>query len=817
MKKKLNSGSSPKWFSPWLKRLLIMKMILVLIFMVGLSISHAKSIAQSTKLNLKLERGTVKDVINEIERQTEFSFMYDNDVFDTEQEISIRIKNEELEQVLNKLVKRQGLNYKLVNRYIVISGDDNMSAAVSQNNTISGNVTDSSGQPLPGVSIIIKGTTNGTVTDFDGNFNLNNVPGDATLVFSFVGMRSQEVLVEGKTTINITMEEDAIGIEEVIAVGYGTQKKANLTGAVASVSSEKLENRSITSSAQGLQGLIPNLNISFVSGDPGNTGAQFNIRGGTSINGGSPLILVDGVEQDIELINPDDIESVTVLKDAGSAAIYGARAAFGVILVTTKRTNKNTPTRIDYSGLLSWNTATKMPELIDNSYDYATAVNKAMENFDGSLAFNEESIAKIKAYYEDPANNPEWEEIDGRFYFYGHYKWKDELIKDFAPTQQHNFKVTGGGEKSSYYTSLGYLKQEGIYRKGTDVFERYNVRFNVNNEVKEWLDLNFKIAYNNKKTDKPHIYKSDASYINSIVFSRPTKPLMYPGDNEEYQGLYFENPATYQEKAGRDTYINHDLWLTAEAIFKITDKIKINTDFSYQNYAVNEQQNATKIKFINSLFETYYGQTGDDSVWLRNFRRNHYAFNIYGQYENRFEGGHYVKAMVGYNQEWRHQQMFSAQRKELISDQIPAINLALGDQIVGGSEGEYSIRGAFYRLNYIYKDKYLVEFNGRYDGTSRFKKSDRFGFFPSVSAGWRVSEENFMKSALPAVSNLKLRASYGSLGNQRTNSYYEYIAEMGSGNTSRYLFNDLSALYIKPPKLIPKYWGPVPPMKTQRN
>ncbi len=782
-----------------------MKLTILLLCLSVLGTWAMDSYSQTTRLTVNFEQTSIKRILNEIEDQSEYRFFYSGDV-NVEKKASIALENKEVDEILNDIFEGSAVKYRIKGRQIALFVEENSNTirfAVQPIN-VSGKVTDGDGLPLPGVSVIIKGTTSGTTTNFDGIYRLKDVSSDKILVFSFVGMKSQEIQISGKNNIDIMMQEEAIGLEELIVVGYGTQKKVNLTGAISQISSDKLENRPITSSAQGLQGLIPNLNITFTSGEPGNTGTNFNIRGGTSINGGSPLILIDGVEQNIELINPNDIANVTVLKDAASAAIYGARAAFGVILVTTKQAEKDKPTRITYSGQWSWSKATIMPELIDNSYDYAVAVNKAMNSFDGSQAFSDQHIEKIKAYHEDPNNNPEWEEIDDKFYFYGHSDWKNELINDFAPTQQHNVKVSGGGKKTSYYTSVGYLNQEGIYKKGTDAFERYNVRFNVNNEVKDWLDINLRIAYNNKKTDKPHVYKSDANYINSIVFSRPTSPLVYPGEREEFQGLQFANPATYQEKAGRDSYINHDLWMTSEFVFKITNNFKINTDFSYQNYSVNQQRNATKIKFMNTGFETYYGETGNDYVYLSNFRRNHYAVNVYGQYENHFGENHYVKGMIGYNQEWRNEQSFSAQRKELISDKIPAINLALGDQTVNGSEAEYAIRGAFYRLNYIYKDRYMVEFNGRYDGTSRFKKSDRFGFFPSVSAGWRISEEEFMKALLPSIDNLKIRASYGSLGNQKTNSYYEYIAEMESGQTSRYLFNGLPSLYIKPPKLIPE-------------
>ncbi|TKG89868.1 SusC/RagA family TonB-linked outer membrane protein [Puteibacter caeruleilacunae] len=789
---------------PIRKLLMIMKLTSILILVLMMQVS-ASTFGQEQRINLTFKDYSLKEVFRLIEENSEFSILYKEQLLENKKLITGKYREAKVADILNELLKEQKLTYKINDKMIVILAE---TSKLNQDKTITltGTVVDESGEPLPGVSVFVKGTTIGITTDFDGKYSLK-VPSSAkTIMFTFVGMKAEEIDFNGQSKIDVTLKPDAIGLEEVVAVGYGVQKKANLTGSVASVSSERLEDRPITTTAQGLQGVIPNLNITFTSGEPGNQGAQYNIRGGTSINGGSPLILVDGIEQDLELINPNDIESVTVLKDAASAAIYGARAAFGVILVTTKKAKRDTPTRVTYSGQMSWNKPIKMPELVDNSYEYALAVNEAMRNYDeNTYVFSDESIAKIKAYYDDPVNNPEWEiDENDQFRFYGHTDWKKELIKDFAPTQQHNINVAGGGKKSSYYTSLGYLKQEGLYRHGTDSYERYNVRVNVNNDIKDWLEVNFRMSYNSKKTDKPHVYKSDANYINSIVFSRPTSALRYPGDREGFEGLYFENAVSYQKFAGRDIYKNHDLWLTTEAIFKVTEDLRINTDFTYQNYSANTEKNATQIDFMTPKFEMEFGQTGDDYIQLTNTHRNHYAFNIYGEYEKRFNEKHYFKGMIGFNQEWRKQKSFSALRKELISQEIPAINLALGDQMVDGSEGDYAIRGAFYRLNYIYKDKYLFEFNGRYDGTSRFQKSDRFGFFPSVSAGWRLSEEQFFKDALPLVNNLKFRATYGALGNQKTSSYYEYIAEMESRQTTRYLFNNLPALAIKPPKLIPE-------------
>ena len=395
-----------------------MRNTLLLLLITVFQVYAGNSYSQSTKLSLDLKKVTVAKVLEEIEKQSEFYFLFNAKLVDIEREVSVSINNQQISSILDNLFEKTNVDYMVVNRQIILSPKDYISSLKSearQPRTISGSVTDQNGNPMVGVTVMVKGTTRGTITDVQGNFLLSDVPEDGLLVFSFVGMETQEVEVSGKTNFLIVMTEDVIGLEEVIAIGYGTQKKINLTGAVSYVTSEKLENRPITSVGEGLQGVIPNLNITISTGEPG-LAPDFNVRGYESINGGSPLILVDGIAMDINLINPKDIESVTVLKDASASAIYGARAAFGVILVNTKKgTTQKTRFQYDYEFSLSAPIINIKP--ISNSYDYVRIKNEVSLNTSGTQLFTDEVVAGTRAYYEDPVNNPEWAIINEEFQF----------------------------------------------------------------------------------------------------------------------------------------------------------------------------------------------------------------------------------------------------------------------------------------------------------------------------------------------------------------------------------------------------------------
>ena len=675
-------------------------------------------------------------------------------------------------------------------------------SAYAQQKTVTGKVKDEGGLPLPGVSVIIEGTSTGTVTGIDGDFSLSNVSNSTTLVFSFIGMTTQEIVVGNQTTINISMETSFIGLDEVVAIGYGTQKKANLTGSVGMATAKQLENRPIISAGEGLQGVIPNLNITIRNGDPTRT-SDFNVRGYESINGGSPLILIDGVPGDMDKLNPNDIQSVTVLKDAASAAVYGARAAFGVILVETKRGEKG-KMKVTLSTEQSATQPIFRIDPVTDPYDAAVAWNVAYNRTDGTPRYDDDYMAGFLAYKENPTEANEWGVVNGNLRHYGYTDYTGMTVADFSQQQKYDMNISGATEDASYYVSFGYLDKDGwrnIADEFNDNYQRYNVLMKADFKINDWLSMDEQITWSSERDDSPHFYYQDVD-INTVtrvvphhIVTFPDLPYyLEPGDHDEYlpyigQYMRYMNPLPYWEQGGRDVETKQRMLMKQGITLTLVKGLRVRGDFTYKTYHRERQEVASKVSMVqgtdlaNMYFD--YGFSGDD--WIRNFSsyNQYYTMNAYAEYTYDKLEDHYIRAMVGYNQEWGHNTFFSAKNSTLITPSITDLNATTGTQQTTGSKSHVSLRGIFYRLNYSYKDKYLVEMNGRYDGTSRFSPNDRFGFFPSFSVGWRMSNEGFMDGASAWLDNLKLRASYGTLGNQLLGSgnanYYPYVSTMGSG------------------------------------
>ena len=670
--------------------------------------------------------------------------------------------------------------------------DADIVQVIAQNGkTVKGVVTDNFG-PVIGANVLVKGTSNGVITDVDGKFVLSDVPEDAVLQISFIGYVTQEIKVAGKTEFNVQMSEDAKALEEVVVVGYGSQKKVNLTGSIGQIDSKVLESRPITSTASALQGTIPNLQITNSSGQPG-ASPTINVRGTTSINGGSPLVLVDGVEMSLDLVNPNDIANVTVLKDAAASSIYGVRAAFGVVLVTTKNPSKAEKTTVSYTGNFSFAKPSIMPEFIESQSQYAEWMNLACVNGSIAARYRDEVIEKMKAYEADPINNPEYEVENGQLYYYGYADYKDKMVKNVTPTQRHNINISGGSEKTRFYTSIGYLNQGGLYKVGNDKYKQLNTRVNVENQTTKWMKLGFKALYNYKTSDEPFLYEGKSIW-QRVVYNTPSdfinvwkKDPRYP-EYDQFEGLYIENnPYALLKDAGRNISDQHDIWLTATADFDILKGWKAHVDFNYNLNYQKDSEHSKPIKFFTNSFVETYGRTVTNYYKMYNYNTSYYSFNAYTDYENTFADKHYLKAMIGFNQELTKYSTFSGKRYDILNGEIPSLSLGSGNHEVSQNGYEWALRGGFFRLNYIYNDRYLFEFNGRYDGTSRFPSDNRFVFLPSFSAAWRLSEENFMAGTRAWSGNTK---------------YYPYIPFMSSGTTGNWVMGDSYATLINPGNLV---------------
>ncbi len=774
-----------------LKKLTRIMRITILILIVSAMTVSAESYSQAKRMNINLTNSTLEEVMQFVEKNSEFVFLYRNDDVDLQKKVDVSLLNASIEQILDEVFYETDLAYDVYERQVVIRKTSEKPALMEQpQKTISGMITDAQGISLPGVTVIVKGTTVGTVTDTDGNFRLSVPESAETLVFSFVGMVAQEMTIGDKIQFVVVMSEDAIGLEEVIVVGYGTQKKANLTGAVDQVKGEVFENRAMTNLTQGLQGVMPNLNITLPDGKP-NTSPSYNIRGATSIGqGGNALVLIDGVEGDPSLINPNDIESISLLKDAASASIYGARGVFGVVLITTKSPSKE-KTSVTYSSSISVKNPVVMPDYVSDGYTWAKMFNEATYNWEGSyptkanktIRFSQAYLEELKNRSENPGQYTEdWaiDPVNGEYVYYGNTDWYDLLYKDFTTANEHNISISGSSKTTSFMVTGRYLGQKGLYTYNSDDYEMLNFRSKGSVQVFPWLLIENNSQYSSSKYHNPlQTGESGNVWRNIADEGNPMSPLFNPDGTLTHTSVYNVGNMWY----GRSGYDN------SKRVFKSTsgftakfmeDKLRVKGDFTFQNSDDDEKRVRVSVPYDKSPGVTSYVGTKYDDLRDTWRETKYLALNVYSEYENTFNEDHYIKVMAGYNYEESLYKKLEAERNGLIFEDAIDLSLALGEDMgIDGSYTAWNLLGGFSRINYSFKDKYLIEVNGRYDGSSKFPSNERYAFFPSFSVGWRVSNESFWNVSDDLISNLKIRASYGSLGNGNIAAYvYQEIFEI---------------------------------------
>lgn len=668
---------------------------------------------------------------------------------------------------------------------------------LGQSLTVSGTVTDEKGEPIIGASVLVIGTTNGSITNFDGIFTLNNVASNAQITISYIGMKSQTLSVNGKTSFKIVLKEDSEVLDEVVVVGYGTQKKVNLTGAVTMADGDVLEDRPIANVTQGLQGAIPNLNITFDGGSP-NATAQINVRGTTSLNGGSALILVDGVEtNDISLLNPQDIASISVLKDASSAAVYGARAAFGVVLITTKKGTKGEKVRVNYNNNFSWSSPSRLPEGI-NSSKWIHAINQASVNSGGNGDFSTELVEAIDRYNSDPVNNPSvFIDQTGKYTGIGQWayaantNWFEEFYKKSAFMQQHNASISGGTEKNSYYASIGYKGQDGLFAFGDDTYKRINMSFNFTSQLTNWLEITFRTKYNRNESDIPNTYDyMGSSPYHEVYRAFPFIPVYLPDGNfAAVAGSNFNyNIAGIMAQAGRDITSSDDFWYTGAFNITPIKGLSIKGDYTGNKF-FKQQKKHQNILYQSQPDGTSIPQGSSNGVNNDKYNDTYQALNLWAEYKKTIKQ-HSFGVMAGYNQESKKITALKTKVSGLYDNNTPVSDLATTLQSIGEDATVWAVQGMFFRLNYDYLGRYLLEVNGRYDGSSRFPHNDKWAFFPSASIGYRFSEEAFFAPLKKVVNNAKLRASYGEIGNEAIGDYMfeALISQRENTSASGYIY-----------------------------
>lgn len=734
------------------------KLLLLGIFLLSFATS-----AWSQKVSLNFSHEKTEKVLSAIKTQTGLGLVFSDQLLDVNRVVSISVKDVSIEEALTQLLTGTQLTFEIKNKKIYFvekKAEQAPSSSSTKKRKVTGIVADKNGETIIGANVIEKGSTgNGTITDIDGNFTLE-VADNAPLLVSFIGFTNQEVSTKGKNTFNIILNEDTQTLDEVVVVGYGVQKKVNLTGAVAAIDSKALENRPVSNVTNAIQGLLPGVTVISGSGQPGNDGGTIRVRGVGTMNNSNPMYVVDGMTvSSINEVDPNDIASISVLKDASSAAIYGSRAANGVILITTKKGSDKAPT-LKYDGYAGWQKPTALPEYL-HSWEYATLYNKAMVNEKKNPIYTNEEIEKFRNG-SDPDAYPDtdWQ---GLFYKTG-------------MQHSHRAEISGGSDKMSYMFSAGYLNQDGIIKNSQ--YDRYSIRANINAKIKEKISVGMNLAFTEGRTLEPISgYTGDMSniffQINTIA---PFIP--YKTSNGYYGYANDGNPLAYIDEGNLRTQKQRTLRTIGNVSYEPIKGLKIQEIIGYE-YRANSEE-----KFIKDI-QYYNWKTGEPTKYQgpnsqTDERKDRFKVNLQTlvTYNNTF-GKHTVGGLLGFEQEYNREDWTKGYRKDFLNNDLGELNAGSpAGQEAKGSGNEYALRSFFGRVTYDYDNRYLIEANIRRDGTSRIFKETRWGTFPSFSAAWRIINESFMESTRNVLSDLKVRGGWGVLGNQSIDNYsYQSVLE----------------------------------------
>ena len=727
------------------------------------------------QVNVKIDRLPLKEALVEVEKQSGYSFFYSNMLPNQDAVVSVRATGSSIESVMDELLKGLGIKYEVKpDKQITLTEKTLTPKETSSTRpvkVVSGTVVDASGLPVIGAGVLIEGTSTGAVTDENGKYSIEVPSGDSILEFSCMGYQTLKVSLDGRRVIDVTLREDTQFLDEVVVVGYGTQKKVNLTGSVSMVDSDEISARPISSVSSGLQGLLPGVTVVNPNGQPGESNTTIRVRGIGTIGNANPLILIDGVEGDISAINPEDIESVSVLKDAASASIYGSRAANGVLLVTTKKVNKasDSKARVSLGAYFGLQTPTRLPQMCD-AIEFMTLDNEARQNVGTSPAWTEDQFAKVRDN-TDPN-------------FFANTDWLSQVLNKFAPQQNYNVTLSGSLGSSGYMLSYRYFDQKGLTVGSSTGEKRHNVRFKMDTKLLDRLTLSSNLSYTSRKVISPvNSLTSGGGAIYTAMRIAPNAPVRYSDGSWAYGGGN-TNPVAVLNDGGRS--------ITSTDEFSLLEVLKVDilkgwdVSATYNLTSSNGLREILKktITFNNPEDGSSYVYAQPNTLKNIDIRNLQQTFILQTNFDFTF-GKHNLSGVVGMSQEWYKGTSFSASRNNLITEQDPALNLGDASTMSNdASSSRWALRSGFGRISYNYDERYLLEANLRYDLSSRFHKSNRGGWFPSVSAGWRLSEERWMQFAKPVFDNIKIRASWGMLGNQYVgSSEYPYLSVLKSFNS----------------------------------
>lgn len=758
----------------------------------------------------------VEQLLNELQRQTGYNVFYDEAMVPTEAYVEASYQKAAVETVLSDIARKYQMSYRIVEKNIVLSRQKTSAPKTPdrveteeavQQRTLTGTVRDSeSRQPLSGVTVQEVGHQNSTSTDDEGKFVLQLQDSGSSLRFSLVGYHAQEEKAGASNSLSVQLIANIQEVDEVVVVGYGTQKRGNLTGAVSTIDEKALENRVATSAAKMLQGADPSLNITFGSGAP-DQGYGINIRGVPSVNGGNPLIMADGVEVSLSQINPHDIESVTVLKDASASAIYGAKASSGVILITTKSgENKGGSSEISYIGRTGFSQNTTSTDFIRTGYDHVKLANQFYRIYRGEdmALYDDEGMALLEERRNDLTEHPDrpWTIVgdDDKYYYYGNTDWYGHFYRRTRPQQEHSVSARGGTDKVKYYTSGRYWTQDGMFNIHEDTYRNYSFYAKVDAKLKPWLAYTGSASFNSSMykyagmhNEQQTIHSLQSNIYSSFVPFNPDGSIVqYTNQLNANSPIGAGHGGFLSANKARNSRGDHYMVLANKFDFSLTDDLLLTAMHTYKKRDRRFRYRNMPFEYSREVdvLEPFQSGTIYDYYQESHYDLDNHNVNVYGAYSKSFSD-HNLNVVIGSQFEDYRETNLIAKQDDLLNDDLSSFAVANGEITLNQSIGAFRTLGFFGRANYDYRGKYLLEVSGRWDGTSRFAAADRWGFFPSASLGWRMDEENFWQGLKSFWDTGKLRFSMGSLGNQQVD-YYAYIEEISASNLLAYTFDGSS-------------------------
>ncbi len=758
----------------------------VVLFCFGILGVSASGYSQKERMDIRMTNGTLVELFRQIQKATAYKVFYNDKMLlkSEKASVTINLNDASIPAILDEALKETSLSYRVSGRQIAITPKNGQPALpassgalppavstgqqaveVPAEKILSGTITDSNGDPLPGATVLVKGTSRGTTADAGGAFSIEADPG-TTLVVSFIGFYSREIKIQDQTTITIRLQEDVAGLDELVVVGYGAQKKINVTGAVSAIGSKELDSRPVTSVGSALQGLLPGVTVVNATALPGQNGGTIRIRGIGTLGDSNPLVVIDGIPGgNMNILNPDDIESISVLKDAASSSIYGVRGANGVIVVTTKKGKADSQPAIAYSGYLGIQTPTALPEFV-GSPEYMALLNESQINVGRNPTYTDADI-EIARNGSDPN-------------YFANTNWIQEIYKKRTTQQNHNLSINGGAKNLNYYISYGYLKEGGLITGDNFDANRHNVRLRLNTTLLDRIVIDANLGYIDRGfSGSSESVATAGGPIYAAHQILPLVPVRFTTGGWGYIGGQ-RNPVAVTTDGGTNKFTSQEITGNLTASIRLADGLTLRGQYGLIKYNSYRSILSKTINYYSPVDGSLIYQTNPvNKIDVRDYKGVYQTFLGFIEYDKTFSERHSVKALIAASQEENVSGSFLATRTNLVSQELDALSFGTANFLNDASGTHNALRSFFGRGAYGFKDKYLAEFNFRYDGSSRFAPDVRWDWFTSASVGWVFSEEKFFDGLRRIIESGKIRASYGSQGNDKVGSDYAYLATIG--------------------------------------